>query len=536
MAVKRIEKYTNSIDSKFSFGWMSQDLGSQWDRTGIPLPNAIRKILRKYGATLFMPGPAEPILGPDILQGKGEFASAAGWILSPGAAVADGKLTIVSAGENQWAQPYESLLVAGKTYAYSGAATVASGSLILADHSTGVQFAGTSAINASGAFSGVFTALSSQFQIKRGGTTNVSIDNFYIREILGYQNTYSSFVAGNYRESTGQTLAAVDQQVGLVVDAAQSPGPELVANGTFDSDTAWDKGSGWTITGGKAVAAASTSRLRSLSSPIVAGKAYVVTATCTSYTSGSYKIMFEGGTNLFGDKTAAGSFSGVFTAGQSGQIYVWCNSALTAEFDNISVRELPGVHASQTTSGFQPYLRQSGGVNSWQFDGVDDRLSLSAVPFGMLDDHFVVAGGTKTGGADGDMFSIRNNTGPTQIVSVVRINAAGTLLCTYRDDANTLIQSGIAGVVPLNTPFVAALRKTGHRKSIRRDSGSWVHEDTPMGATTVNVATIGGSMSNAFGQGWPGYMHMIAIGKGAITDGEVRELEKFAAKLQGRSL
>lgn len=131
-------------------------------------------------------------------------------------------------------------------------------------------------------------------------------------------------------------------------------GPELLVNGSFDSDTAWDKGTGWSIAGGKAVATASTSRLRSLSSPLLAGKTYAVTATCTSHTSGSYKIMFEGGASLFGDKTAAGSFSGVFTAGTAGQIYVWCNSALSAEFDNISVREVLSASVYQDSAGTLP--------------------------------------------------------------------------------------------------------------------------------------------------------------------------------------
>jgi len=45
-----------------------------------------------------------------------------------------------------------------------------------------------------------------------------------------------------------------------------------------------------------------------------------------------------------------------------------------ATIDNISIRELPGNHATQSTSTARPTLQTSGGLYYLDFDGVDDSL------------------------------------------------------------------------------------------------------------------------------------------------------------------
>jgi len=58
-----------------------------------------------------------------------------------------------------------------------------------------------------------------------------------------------------YQDSAGTTpVTAVEQPVGLMLDKSKGLvlGPELVTNGTFDTDTGWTKGTGWSISGGQA--------------------------------------------------------------------------------------------------------------------------------------------------------------------------------------------------------------------------------------------------------------------------------------------
>lgn len=619
------------------------------------LPARVKRILRKYPSAMVLPGPAVPILGPDVLQGKGEFASAVGWTLSPGATVADGKLTIVSAGENQWAQPYESLLVAGKTYAYSGVATVTSGSLILADHSNGVQYAATSAINASGSFSGVFTALSSQFQIKRGGATNVSIDNFYIREVLGYQNTYSSFIAGNYRESTGQNLAAVDQQVGLVVDAAQSLGPELVSNGGFDTADGWTLGSGWGVADGLCVG--NTSAYAFIGYSLALGtKTYVIEFDITSYTSGLVQLQLAGGTAVSGmQHSSTGKKRQVITAIGNTAIRLQAGPAgFVGSIDNISVRELPGIHASHATSGFQPYLRQVpktvgqertiyahptwaaaggsytksapawGGVGGsglavgktyrmsftvsavtagsslgvyrrnaansdnelvatinvvaggsysvavpvvtdaatydiwvdnntfagtltnfsvsevleWtyalQFDGGDDRMSFSAVPFGTSDDFVMISGCRPAAALDMTIIGL-GNSGQTNPAIVLGTLPSGQPRMWARNDAGTFVQvQGPSSIV--GSDAVLAGRKKGSVMELRVNGVAAPTAAWPANSMAINTATLGALTRTTVGGFFSGHMHPQIMINGAPSDAEIGVLERFIARWQGRNL
>ena len=65
-------------------------------------------------------------------------------------------------------------------------------------------------------------------------------------------------------------------------------GPELVTNGSFDTDSDWTKGSGWTISGGKATKSGSDLAYLTQSSLVsVVGKTYKVTASITNVTAGS---------------------------------------------------------------------------------------------------------------------------------------------------------------------------------------------------------------------------------------------------------
>lgn len=120
-------------------------------------------------------------------------------------------------------------------------------------------------------------------------------------------------------------------------------GPELVPNGDFSGGaTGWNLGVGWTVAGGElvATAAAPNTFTQSQAAVIVAGQTYMVSVTCSAYTAGSWKFLFEGGANAVGDRSAAGTFTGIATATASGSIYIWANSELTANFDNLSVRRI----------------------------------------------------------------------------------------------------------------------------------------------------------------------------------------------------
>lgn len=120
-------------------------------------------------------------------------------------------------------------------------------------------------------------------------------------------------------------------------------GPELVVNGDFSGGAAgWNLGVNWSVAGGELVAAAADPNTfaQTATQVITSGETYYVKMSCTAFTAGSWKLLFEGGANVFGDQSVTGNFVGIATATASGAIYIWSNALLTANFDNISVRKI----------------------------------------------------------------------------------------------------------------------------------------------------------------------------------------------------
>ena len=84
---------------------------------------------------------------------------------------------------------------------------------------------------------------------------------------------------------------------GLYHFGGEELGSNQINNAGFGTDTIWDKGSGWAITGGKAVATTSTSSLSQFAT-MDGGTEFKVTFTATNFDAGSFKIKL--GTDTLG--------------------------------------------------------------------------------------------------------------------------------------------------------------------------------------------------------------------------------------------
>ena len=151
-------------------------------------------------------------------------------------------------------------------------------------------------------------------------------------------------------------VAAGEQPVGLVLDKSKGLvlGPELVTNGTFDTDTAWTKGTGWTISGGSANVSSAGAAYLDQPNILTAGKTYRITFTVSNFVSGNITLSgtyfspgFQVNTN--------GTFT-VLLSANSTLFRIGSTNAASYSLDNISVRELPGNHAYQATSANRPVL------------------------------------------------------------------------------------------------------------------------------------------------------------------------------------
>jgi hypothetical protein len=170
-----------------------------------------------------------------------------------------------------------------------------------------------------------------------------------------------------FQDSVGTTpVTAVEQPVGLILDKSKglALGSELVTNGTFDTNT-----TGWTLwqTG---ILSVDNFRLKVENGAATISGAYQLITVVVGRT---YKFegVKEAGTALSPRYYLGTSVGGTQYASNatSGQVFIATSTTLvvtaatqstvlgaTAFFDNISVRELPGNHASQSTSASRPVL------------------------------------------------------------------------------------------------------------------------------------------------------------------------------------
>lgn len=169
-----------------------------------------------------------------------------------------------------------------------------------------------------------------------------------------------------YQDPAGTTpVTAVEQPVGLMLDKSKGLGPELVTNGDF-SQWSGDNPVGWNVqnedathyvtqhaNGARFVSDTTTPIMALKGYRFLAGKTYRVEIEVTDVVSGTVKVDIENTSTIL----AAGvnRFTLTFTAGKDLNIYR--NSAnVDLVIKRVSVRELPGNHASQATTTARPIL------------------------------------------------------------------------------------------------------------------------------------------------------------------------------------
>lgn len=109
---------------------------------------------------------------------------------------------------------------------------------------------------------------------------------------------------------------------------------QLVANGTFASDTLWTKTS-WTIAAGVGTIAAAATDTMTQAIAITPGFTYLVTFTITAFTGGTVTAIL-GGTSGTARGSAA-TFSEVIKAGSTNNLISFSASAATLSIDDVTI-------------------------------------------------------------------------------------------------------------------------------------------------------------------------------------------------------
>lgn len=117
-------------------------------------------------------------------------------------------------------------------------------------------------------------------------------------------------------------------------------GPDVVTNGGFDTDSAWIKGMGWSISGGVASVAQNSFAQNLTQGCLTAGKVYIITFTITQAANvyGGIRITLDGGTTFSAYYKTPGTYS--FTAAATTSMLIFQSLYADISVDNISVREV----------------------------------------------------------------------------------------------------------------------------------------------------------------------------------------------------
>jgi hypothetical protein len=159
-----------------------------------------------------------------------------------------------------------------------------------------------------------------------------------------FQDAAGTIPVTDYGQAVGLRL---DKRKGLVL------GPELITNGGFDTDTDWTKNAGVTVSGGELVftSVASANGASQDSSGIVAGRLYKVKLNVTSITAGGFRVKVGDGSYVtLSAGTGLKEFYCIAGATTTKVISIDASGTTSGTIDDVSVKELYGNHAYQTTA------------------------------------------------------------------------------------------------------------------------------------------------------------------------------------------
>jgi len=149
-----------------------------------------------------------------------------------------------------------------------------------------------------------------------------------------------------------------------------SYGDELVTNGTFDSDSGWTKGTGWSISGGVATSSGTTGVSIRQDGVFTLNKVYEITGDAT-VTAGELRVWDStGGQPTLA--TATGSFRLIFVPTVNTTLYLLGQSNFTGTVDNVSVKEVTFDESDGTLTLFE----HPNNVPRVEYDGSRNRLGL----------------------------------------------------------------------------------------------------------------------------------------------------------------
>lgn len=179
-----------------------------------------------------------------------------------------------------------------------------------------------------------------------------------------------------YQDSAGTTPVTADgDPVGLMLDKSQglSQGPELSTNGTFTGSASPWLGGAFTYNDNNVIASGPGELYQLVGDSINSGTFYVITFEVVSISTGS--IAAYCGERVSSGFSSIGVHTAIIEIGGSNTAIGIRNLSSDAVVDNVSIKELPGNHATQTVAASRR-LYKTNGQQGWLLDDlVDDGIN-----------------------------------------------------------------------------------------------------------------------------------------------------------------
>jgi hypothetical protein len=279
-----------------------------------------------------------------------------------------------------------------------------------------------------------------------------------------------------FQDTAGTTpVTTTGQSVGLMLDKSKGLvlGPELVTNGDFDTADGWALAASAVISDGVLnVNQGGSTELASQNIGIAPGRFYEFEVECKSYISGSLDFGTRVGTVVtFAVVNAVGIFRGIGVAGaaNTGIRLISQSGGFIGTIDNISVKELPGNHATQATAAARPTYQTGGGLHWLAFDGVDDFMVAPNHPFSFTGSVSAFIAFSKSGDTT---FSTLFSAGTNGVAKGNGVSAMAFQAISAGWSTDIWQPSGVrAGpAIVLNTPYVGVFNIQNW--SLHRSSGT----------------------------------------------------------------
>lgn len=513
-------------------------------------------VLRKFGtdAHLYLPGPGIPILGPELADFS-KIASATGVTVDTVS-----KTIYFDGSQSDWGGPGCTnggiTTSNGKTYVVAFTLTRTAGS---------VKFSvGPDVYDAA---SGSYT----RQQAGNGGSILIQsysapsrfvgvISGISIKEVIGYTNTINGITAGNYRDSVGTTHASVGGNVGMVLDGAGSihasqatTGYQPKLRGGIVNLLLWSNdlsNAAWAAFGGTSKAASAVTLGNTYTTGIYQQRGFSVGAQVTAafVVSGTPGVVVSLSITDVGGAYPNTSVQVVLTDQPTLHVVnrtltqVACTAQLI-DYGTSTTVVIGGIGLFAGTLTAQQILSTGGipltttapasssaGAYMWEFDGVDDRFTLSSPVFQAADDYCVFASLTCKNPADTAVV-FAQGAGSSRCPVIYTIS--GSLIVEWLDDT-AAGQSITLATVEANKVYAVSVRKVGNTLYARVNAGAWQSAVYTPSTTTVTTANIGCTPAGAAFFG--GNVLYVSPIKGNLSQEEVTAVERGLAALSGYSV